>query len=49
MHVLIMEDNQILRDLLVQWASRRKYQWQEAHDGLEGVKQFEAYPAGSFE
>ncbi|KZV97450.1 hypothetical protein EXIGLDRAFT_832857 [Exidia glandulosa HHB12029] len=49
LRVLIIEDNRVLRDLLVQWAKTKGYQHSEAFDGLEGVQQFESNPAGTFD
>ncbi|KAH7106255.1 hypothetical protein BKA62DRAFT_288295 [Auriculariales sp. MPI-PUGE-AT-0066] len=47
--VLIVEDNQILRDLLVRWATTKGYDHREAFDGLQGVEQFEKNPVGTFD
>ncbi|KAH8118230.1 hypothetical protein DFH11DRAFT_1724183 [Phellopilus nigrolimitatus] len=39
--VLVVEDNQILRDLLIRWLGNRGYDFQHAIDGREGVTAFE--------
>ncbi|EJD49061.1 hypothetical protein AURDEDRAFT_112771 [Auricularia subglabra TFB-10046 SS5] len=49
MRVLIMEDNTILRNLLVRWATLRNYYCQAADDGEQGVELFESSPAGTFD
>lgn len=35
--VLVVEDNTILRNLLVKWLARKGYEYKEGVDGLEGV------------
>ncbi|EKM58067.1 uncharacterized protein PHACADRAFT_159124 [Phanerochaete carnosa HHB-10118-sp] len=39
--VLVVEDNSILRGLLVKWLRSKGYEYREATDGLEGVQAFE--------
>ncbi|OJT04860.1 Sensor histidine kinase AruS [Trametes pubescens] len=39
--VLVVEDNSILRNLLVKWLRNMGYEYREAVDGLEGVRTFE--------
>ncbi|KAH9856539.1 hypothetical protein C2E23DRAFT_865956 [Lenzites betulinus] len=40
--VLVVEDNSILRNLLVKWLKNMGYDYREAVDGLEGVRTFES-------
>ncbi|KAI0833277.1 hypothetical protein BC628DRAFT_1308067 [Trametes gibbosa] len=40
LRVLVVEDNSILRNLLVKWLRNMGYQYCEAVDGLEGVRTF---------
>ncbi|GJE94509.1 Signal transduction histidine kinase [Phanerochaete sordida] len=40
--VLVVEDNAILRGLLVKWLRSKGYEYREATDGLEGVQTFES-------
>ncbi|CCM04966.1 uncharacterized protein FIBRA_07164 [Fibroporia radiculosa] len=40
--VLVIEDNSILRGLLIKWLRNKGYDFREAVDGLEGVKIFES-------
>ncbi|KAI0661563.1 hypothetical protein C8Q70DRAFT_910657 [Cubamyces menziesii] len=42
LRVLVVEDNSILRNLLVKWLKNMGYEYREAVDGLEGVQTFEA-------
>ncbi|KAH9940976.1 hypothetical protein B0H21DRAFT_753848 [Amylocystis lapponica] len=42
LRVLVIEDNSILRSLLVKWLRNKGYDYREAVDGLEGVRIFEA-------
>ncbi|KAI0346588.1 hypothetical protein BDW22DRAFT_1323176 [Trametopsis cervina] len=39
--VLVVEDNAILRHVLVKWLKHKGYDFREAVDGLEGVRTFE--------
>ncbi|KAI0292121.1 hypothetical protein BC826DRAFT_911759 [Russula brevipes] len=39
--VLVVEDNNILRNLLTRWLSSKGYEYREAVDGHEGVRLFE--------
>ncbi|OCH95405.1 hypothetical protein OBBRIDRAFT_720758 [Obba rivulosa] len=39
--ILVIEDNSILRNLLVKWLRNKGYEFREAVDGLEGVRIFE--------
>ncbi|KAI0711960.1 hypothetical protein C8T65DRAFT_739414 [Cerioporus squamosus] len=41
LRVLVVEDNSILRNLLVKWLRNMGYEYREAVDGLEGVQTFE--------
>ncbi|RPD61183.1 hypothetical protein L226DRAFT_462336 [Lentinus tigrinus ALCF2SS1-7] len=41
LRVLVVEDNSILRNLLVKWLRNMGYDYREAVDGLEGVQTFE--------
>ncbi|KAI0710119.1 hypothetical protein C8Q76DRAFT_625042 [Earliella scabrosa] len=41
LRVLVVEDNSILRNLLVKWLRNMGYDYREAVDGLEGVETFE--------
>ncbi|KAH9838351.1 histidine kinase [Rhodofomes roseus] len=41
MRVLVIEDNSILRNLLIKWLSNKGYGYREAVDGQEGVRIFE--------
>ncbi|KAH9902863.1 hypothetical protein C8Q73DRAFT_633609 [Cubamyces lactineus] len=41
LRVLVVEDNSILRNLLVKWLKNMGYEYREAVDGLEGVQTFE--------
>ncbi|KAI0360052.1 hypothetical protein OH77DRAFT_1394215 [Trametes cingulata] len=41
LRVLVVEDNSILRNLLVKWLRNMGYEYREAVDGLEGVRTFE--------
>ncbi|KAH9057814.1 Fph type histidine kinase [Lactarius vividus] len=40
--VLVVEDNSILRNLLIRWLSSKGYEYREAVDGHEGVQLFES-------
>ncbi|KAH8983215.1 Fph type histidine kinase [Lactarius akahatsu] len=40
--VLVVEDNSILRNLLIRWLSSKGYEYREAVDGREGVQLFES-------
>ena len=40
--VLVVEDNTILRQLLVRWLQSKGYEYGEAVDGREGVRRFES-------
>ncbi|KAI9057213.1 hypothetical protein FKP32DRAFT_1689249 [Trametes sanguinea] len=42
LRVLVVEDNSILRNLLVKWLRNMGYEYREAVDGLEGVQTFES-------
>ncbi|KAI0649336.1 hypothetical protein C8Q79DRAFT_903287 [Trametes meyenii] len=42
LRVLVVEDNSILRNLLVKWLRNMGYDYREAVDGLEGVQTFES-------
>ncbi|EED84276.1 hypothetical histidine kinase [Postia placenta Mad-698-R] len=42
LRVLVIEDNSILRNLLVKWLRNRGYDFREAVDGEEGVRIFES-------
>ncbi|KAI1797284.1 hypothetical protein LXA43DRAFT_877765 [Ganoderma leucocontextum] len=41
LRVLVVEDNSILRNLLVKWLQNMGYEYREAVDGQEGVQTFE--------
>ncbi|KAH9945310.1 uncharacterized protein BXZ73DRAFT_38997 [Epithele typhae] len=41
LRVLVVEDNSILRSLLVRWLGNMGYEYREAVDGQEGVRTFE--------
>ncbi|TFY82873.1 hypothetical protein EWM64_g1139 [Hericium alpestre] len=40
--VLVVEDNSVLRNLLVRWLQSKGYEYRDAEDGLEGVHVFES-------
>ncbi|KAI0767913.1 hypothetical protein BC629DRAFT_1292681 [Irpex lacteus] len=40
--VLVVEDNAILRNLLVKWLKNKGYDFREAVDGMEGVQTFQS-------
>jgi len=40
--ILVVEDNTILRNLLIRWLSSKGYEYREAVDGREGVQSFES-------
>lgn len=40
--VLVVEDNAILRNLLIKWLQSKGYDYREAVDGLEGVRIFQS-------
>jgi len=42
LRVLVIEDNSILRNLLVKWLRNKGYDFREAVDGQEGVRIFES-------
>ncbi|THH29988.1 hypothetical protein EUX98_g4200 [Antrodiella citrinella] len=42
LRVLVVEDNEILRNLLIKWLKNRGYDYRDAVDGLDGVRVFEA-------
>ncbi|OBZ72215.1 Hybrid signal transduction histidine kinase J [Grifola frondosa] len=42
LRVLVVEDNSILRNLLVKWLRNKGYDFREAVDGLEGVRIFDS-------
>ncbi|KAI0050450.1 hypothetical protein FA95DRAFT_1555569 [Auriscalpium vulgare] len=42
MRVLVVEDNSILRNLLIKWLSGKGYAFRDAVDGREGVQVFES-------
>ncbi|KAF8624530.1 hypothetical protein AX15_005840 [Amanita polypyramis BW_CC] len=41
--VLVVEDNNILRNLLIKWLSKKGYNYREAADGRDGVTAFKEY------
>lgn len=41
--VLVVEDNTILRNLLIKWLSKKGYNYREAVDGHDGVTTFKEY------
>ncbi|TCD67142.1 His Kinase A domain containing protein [Steccherinum ochraceum] len=42
LRVLVVEDNDILRNLLIKWLKNKGYAFRDAEDGLDGVRIFEA-------
>lgn len=42
LRVLVVEDNEILRNLLIKWLKNKGYDHRDAVDGLDGVRVFEA-------
>ena len=47
--VLVVEDNVINRRVLGAFLKKRKFEWEEAYDGQEGVDVFNSTPANHWE